>query len=173
MPFSTNWGKLETKALILKNVPRDGVILDVGPGAGAYHALLSDRYPNIEAVEVFEPYIDKYRLRERYSAVYVSNIVDFAFRKRFDLMIMGDILEHLTVEDARKVIDNAKQWVDMIIVQVPFEYPQQGVYGNDHEEHVQDDLTHELFMERYPEFTLYARNYGNKLQDHAIYYWKR
>ena len=61
-----------------------------------------------------------------------------------------------------KTLEYAKKHADLVVVGVPFLWPQGKCYGNDWEEHVQDDLTHELFMERYPGFELFMKkeNYG-------------
>lgn len=42
-------------------------ILDVGPGAGTYYDLLHPYFPlaRFDAVEIFAPYVERYRLPER------------------------------------------------------------------------------------------------------------
>ena len=48
-----------------------------------------------------------------------------------------------------------------MIIGVPFLYPQDELYGNPWERHIQADLTEELFNERYPGFKMLVRPMGN------------
>lgn len=142
---SYNEGKREVCAWIRERFDRDSKILDVGPSDGKWRTLLSD-YRHMDAVEVWKPYAD--RCRGMYEHVYVQDIKDFEY-DWYDLIILGDVIEHLTVEDAQKVIDYAMERCRDMIVAVPFLYKQGEVGGNPYEVHIQDDLTRELFEKRY------------------------
>lgn len=139
--------------LVRESVPADQKILDVGAGWGKF-ALLLPEY-DMEAVEVFPPNVEKNNLCKLYSMVYIYNIVNFKYRERYGAVIMGDVLEHLSVEDAQKVLRLACENADHVFVVVPFEMPQDEEDGNCHEIHIQDDLTEALMAERYPELKLF------------------
>lgn len=153
-------GKPEIKWFIVSHLPKGAECLDVGACDGEYYNLLGD-YLVMDAVEVWEPNVKQYHLMDKYRDVYVKNIKD-VFYNHYDLVIFGDIIEHLTVEDAQKVIEYAKEHSDMVIVAVPYRFEQDALYGNPYERHIQDDLTEDIFMERYKGFTLQVPyfNYG-------------
>lgn len=134
----------------LKNkFDRNATILDVGAGEGTYLPFLQDYFINIEAVEVFKPNIDNFRLEERYSKVYNVNITDFKY-DYYDVIIFGDIIEHLDVKDAQEVLKYAYSRCKEMIVAVPYLSPQGIEEENIYEIHKQDDLTDQIMKERYP-----------------------
>lgn len=134
----------------LKNrFDRNATILDVGAGEGTYLPFLQDYFTNIEAVEVFKPNIDNFRLGERYNRVYNVNITDFQY-DYYDIIIFGDIIEHLDVKSAKKVLKYAYNRCKEMIVAVPYLSPQGIEEENIYEIHKQDDLTDQIMKERYP-----------------------
>ena len=62
------------------------------------------------------------------------------------------MLEHMSILEAQKVIEQAKLHSKAIMVAIPYQYKQGILYGNQYEEHKQDDLTPENFNKRYPVF---------------------
>ena len=58
----------------------------------------------------------------------------------------------MSVEKAQRVIEYAKGRCDDMIIAVPFKYPQEPYNDNIYEAHIQDDLTEEIFAERYKGF---------------------
>lgn len=144
---SYNCGKPEVVAWIRENFGRDSTVLDVGAGDGKWKGLLPE-FPNMDAVEIYEPNAKKL---EGYRKVYTADIRGFEYES-YDLIIFGDVIEHLSVEDAQAVLEYAKPRCRDMVVAVPFLYPQGEMYGNPNEVHIQDDLTAELFEERYPGF---------------------
>lgn len=149
MPESYTNFKKDIREHIINNFGKDSTILDVGPGVGTYATLLSE-YNNIDCVEIFQPYIDRYNLSKVYRKTYNANIVDFEY-ENYDIIIFGDILEHLSVPDAQKVLKYAYSRCKEIIVSVPYRY-RQGIHeDNIYEIHLQDDLTPQLMHQRYPE----------------------
>lgn len=128
-------------------------VLDIGAGAGAY-SCLRDKYKVVDAVEVWEPNVIKNKLKSKYNKVYTMDIMDFDFEKNhYDLIVLGDVLEHLSVKDSQKLIKRmSKAGVKNGIIHVPFQYEQGPLYGNDYETHKQPDLTAEIVKERYPSF---------------------
>ena len=95
MPHSWVGFKSRVQDWIKSNVSTDKRILDVGPGSGTYADLLSEYSYQMDAVEIFAPYIQKFNLREKYDNVYVGDIRTFNISD-YDFIILGDVLEHLT-----------------------------------------------------------------------------
>jgi hypothetical protein len=148
VPTSFGAFKSEIKDYILTNFDNDKTtILDVGAGCGTYADILNE-YKNIDAVEIYEPYINKYDLKTKYRKVYKTNILDFEF-DYYDIIIMGDILEHLTIDDAQNLINKLYNKCKQLIISVPFLMKQYGL-ENKNEDHIQDDITEEIMVTRYP-----------------------
>jgi hypothetical protein len=80
---------------------------------------------------------------------YNVNILDFEF-DHYDIIIMGDILEHLSREDARTILTRLKDKCKELIVVVPYYLPQDEVFGNKYEIHLQPDLDDAIMAEHYP-----------------------
>ena len=149
---SWNNGKHEVAAWIKLNFPHGTSCLDVGACDGKWFDLLGDHL-TMDAVEIYEPYINVYELYLRYRHVYCGDIADFRY-PYYDIVLFGDVIEHMTVEKAQQVIDYALQHSKCVIVAVPYMFKQGPMRGNKWEEHIQDDLTPEIFDERYPGFKL-------------------
>lgn len=149
MPLSDDLFNADVFALVKHH--KHERVLDVGAGAGKWGHLLQTLVPHIDAVEVYRPYILNYKLWELYMNVFCVPAADCNV-DGYDLCIMGDVLEHMTVGDAQLFLSRLEAARVSVIVMVPFEYEQGMCYGNEYERHLQPDLTHELFMERYPGF---------------------
>lgn len=125
--------------------------LDVGTGAGYWSRILrgSIGYPvAITGIEVWHPYVDQFKLLEKYNELIVSDarttLTSLATtrRARWDVVIFGDVLEHVTKEEALVMWRQAQTLARMgVILSIPtVHYPQEGdPYGNPHEAHVKDD----------------------------------
>lgn len=152
MPYSTPVLDDVCVDWIRKNFdPQTAIILDVGAGAGKWRGILPEY--TMDAVEAFEGTINHFSLRELYQKVFHQDIMsEFCF-DGYDLVIMGDVLEHLTVEDAQAIL---KKISCRVLIKVPYMSPQGPINGNDFEIHRQPDLTTEVMAQRYPELTLIA-----------------
>ena len=62
---------------------------------------------------------------------------------------------------AQAVLERARPRCRDLIIGVPFLYPQDAIYGNPYERHIQADLTEEIFDERYPGFELLVKPTNN------------
>lgn len=155
---SFRFGKDEVRDYLVDRFPNGSTALDVGACDGIWWKLLGQHFV-MDAIEIFEPNIESYKLREKYREVFNANAIGFEF-EHYDLIIFGDVLEHMTVEDAQKCLEYAKPRCQEIIIAVPYRFKQGPFNGNVYEKHIQDDLTHELFMERYPGFERFV-DFGN------------
>lgn len=157
MAYSYSYYKNIIKDYLIKQFDKDATILDVGPGCGTYYDLLNDYFTTFDGVEAFAPNIDRYDLRNKYRNVYNKDIKDFEF-DYYDIIIIGDVLEHLSIEDAQKVIKYCENRCKQLIVAVPYTMPQDAIEDNIYEIHKQDDLTIENMKERYPSLKLLIHN---------------
>lgn len=148
MPGSMPEGKQFIKNFLISNDVTS--ILDVGPGSGNYVDLLKGvgeyaNYPggtrnNVrwEAVEIFEPYIEIFNLRNKYNFIYTSDIYDLIWIRRYDAVILGDVLEHMSYSRAVEVIKQATDHANWVILSLPIiDFPQESSWGNEHEAHVE------------------------------------
>ena len=160
MPHSYTFFKQEVKEWIKANIPTTKKIIDVGAGEGTYANLLKGCGYNIDAVEVWTPYIEEFKLWELYGTIYNCNICEFDFSD-YDFIILGDILEHLTAEEGKKVISEIAIANKQCLVAIPYMMEQDGdAIGNPYETHHQSDLTKDVMLERYPTLEcIYANQY--------------
>ena len=160
MPTSYPFFKQEIKQFILENIPSNSSILDLGVGCGTYSDMLKKYGYYMEGVEIHNPYINQYNLNSKYDQLHNTNLLEFNSYNHYDLVIMGDVLEHLSVSDARDVITKYLDKGSNLLIAVPFLMEQGEYEGNTYETHLQPDLTLEIMNERYPELELlYGNNY--------------
>lgn len=148
MAYSYSYFKEDIVNYLKERFNADATILDVGAGSGTYYNYLHEYFKNIDAVEIFKQNIDNFKLTEKYNKVYNENITNLKYHK-YDIVIFGDIIEHLNVEDAKQVLEYAYNNCKEMIVAVPYELEQDEVDGNIYEKHLQADLTKNIMKERY------------------------
>lgn len=171
---SYNEGKVEVRDFLRSSFEWGSTVLDVGACDGKWATLLkgngrTDNHINhfiFDAVEVFEPNIIAHKLDWKYRRVFHADIRELSYTY-YDLIIFGDVLEHMSVEDSQNVVEYARDHASMILIAVPFLCKQDMIYDNPYEIHVQDDLTHEIVMERFPGFVPLWVN-----ERYGYYYWK-
>lgn len=149
--------KKEICILLKKHLPKDSSALDIGAGEGIYFDYLHD-YFIMDAVEIYEPYIEMNKLKEKYINVFNLDIRNYILTKKYDLIILGDIIEHMSVQDAQRVVQMCKNMCKVLMVAIPYNLSQGPLDGNQYEEHIQDDLTPQIFNERYPDFICVFRD---------------
>ncbi|MWA08755.1 methyltransferase domain-containing protein [Streptomyces sp. BA2] len=144
MPTSDAEGKDWSLERFRHHLPN--TVTDVGPGEGTYARLFRAAHEGVwwTAVEIHKPYIAKYKLkstktRKMYDEIHVEDVresEDHLFYR--DLVVLGDVLEHLSREDAVTLLERivaAGAW--NILVSVPIVESEQGeVDGNVHEAHL-------------------------------------
>ncbi|MDX3507453.1 class I SAM-dependent methyltransferase [Streptomyces caniscabiei] len=152
MPTSDAEGKDWSLERFTRHQPN--TVTDIGPGEGTYARLFRPAHKGIwwTAIEIHKPYVAKYKLkstktRSMYDEIHVEDARQSAghlFHR--DLVIAGDVLEHMPRQDAVDLlhrIHDAGAW--HILISVPIVDSQQGeVDGNAHEAHLhqwdQDDM---------------------------------
>jgi hypothetical protein len=108
-------------------------------------------------VEVYLPYIDAFELRKMYRNVFHQNVLGFEY-DHYDIVIMGDVVEHLNDEAAQGVVRYARQHSNLLVIAVPYLLEQAGCQLDGSGDHRQPDLTRTVFLERYPGFELMIDN---------------
>ncbi len=149
MPMSSAEGKDWTRERIYQ-LAADGPleILDIGPGVGTYAKLLAGpAVSRISAIEIWEPYLTTYRLRDYYDDVIVGDAREVDFPE-VDVVIMGDVAEHMTEPEALALWDKARTAArKAIYLSIPIiHYPQGSIEGNPHEHHIDEDWNHERVL---------------------------
>jgi len=123
-------------------------VLDIGIGFGS-KGMLFREYTDvwngsmfawkvqIDGVEIFEKYITDLQ-RSIYDNIHVGNIVEIVDSlPDYDLIYMGDVLEHLTREQGFELITKLKRKCRDLIIVTPAKVGHQGaVYENENETHV-------------------------------------
>lgn len=157
MPFSDIRGK-DTSVSWIKQKTDIKTILDVGAGIGTYSILCKETNKILTdakwiAIEAWEPYIQEYKLKEKYNELYNEDARYCDWQKfgNIDLVIFGDVLEHMSKEDAQFLVDKALQHSKYVLISIPIKYMPQGAeYGNPFEIHVKDNWTHEEVLASFP-----------------------
>lgn len=139
MPYSSEQGKDWLANRIAEHAPAS--ILDVGAGAGTYPRLLAELVPHARftGIEVHEPYRTMFDLDRLYHELIMEDARDATWPD-VDVVILGDVIEHMAVKDARTLWKRARTHAaKAVFVSLPIvPWPQGPMYGNDHEEHLHD-----------------------------------
>ena len=157
---SYNRGKKQVCKMLKDRFQIGDRVLDVGACNGKWYNLLSN-YFVMDAVEVWKPNILRHNLLKKYNKLFYKDICecdDF----NYNIIIMGDILEHLSVKQAQAIIKKMYNECDELVVAVPYKIKKGTLWFNPYERHIQCDLTHEIFMKRYSGFKLFwgDKRYG-------------
>ena len=158
MPYSTGYLKGEIKEHLIINLEKSVKILDAGAGCGTYSSLLKAHFPNMDGIEIYQNYDDMFDLKSKYDNLFIANVLDFDLTP-YDYIILGDIIEHMTFEQAKEFLDKIQKMDILCLVGVPYNFVQGTEYGNVYETHLQPDLTEALFLERYPNMKLLMGNH--------------
>lgn len=105
-------------------------ILDIGIGWGVYGSMLRVALPDavIDGVEVWDYETEMWK---SYNHIYRVDLTDFDYPK-YDVYLIIDVIEHLTKEDARKLLDKL---TGKIMISTPRDYPQDN-QDNPFENHI-------------------------------------
>lgn len=121
-------------------------ILDVGAGSGYYGRILKNSTAVLDAAEIWEPSVKYLLTTGWYNWITSLDIREYEYELGvYDLVIFGDVLEHLSIEDAIRVFIYAHSHAKYVLVSIPNSlYPQEALYGNDHERHLIEDPVADL-----------------------------
>lgn len=126
-------------------------ILDVGAGSGGLSKMLFFYAPQItiDALEVWEPYVIEYELDKLYSNVFTVDARDFE-NFEYDLVVFGDVLEHMTEEQAIALWEKAASKARYGIITIPIIHmPQEAINDNPYEIHEKDDWSTEEVLQKF------------------------
>lgn len=142
MPGSVVEGKQLVKDFIIDHDLR--TFLDIGPGEATYYNAFEGIYiDRIDGVEVWAPYVAQYELYRKYNQVIIADISyldwDMLPLDHYDLVLLGDVIEHMSVEQGREVVRKAADKADYVALSLPiYGYAQNvGYEGNWFETHVE------------------------------------
>lgn len=115
-------------------------IIDAGAGEGTYSTLA--RHTRLDArwvaLEIHEPYVERFLLGQKYDDVLVTDVR--FWRPELEdgyTILFGDVLEHLSRDDAIDLLTFHAVRAENLMVSVPIVYaPQHAVNGNPYETHV-------------------------------------
>lgn len=108
----------------------------------------------MDCVEIFAPYVERFKLRDLYRDVTIADARTWRMSKRYDVAILGDVLEHMRAEEGEALLHRLATMCEHIIISVPWMYAQGPSEGNDAEEHLQPDLTPAVMAVRYPQLSM-------------------
>ena len=151
MPFSSHEGKAWAVDRLVEHMDRnhDWEFLDIGCGAGMWLDAVKPWFLNSRWTgwEVWTPYVERFNLRARYGNGGPFIVWDATEENlhvpHADVIILGDVLEHMTFEQSTRLWTKATKAASMAVIgSCPtIHYPQGAEEGNPYEEHVQDHLT--------------------------------
>ena len=153
MPYSDNSNTEWMRWLLEQLQPQS--IIDIGAGAGKYGQLSKEILPGCHttAVEIWAPYAIQFGLDKIYDRVDICDARIYPFQE-VDLVIMGDVLEHMTKEDALALWERISKVAKNAVISIPIvHYPQDEYEGNPYEIHIEDHWTHEKVLESFAGIT--------------------
>lgn len=137
------WSADENRDFLLSHIGPEDRVLDVGAGAGIWADMLIERgYPreNRHAVEIFFPYVGRFGLEQKYSKIYLGDFKTIPIPHQYDVLILGDVLEHFEYDDAMVIWERARRVVGpkgKVLLSTPIiDFPQGEEEGNIHEAHL-------------------------------------
>jgi len=102
---------------IFSNTARS--VIDFGAGEGKWGKALKGKMQIVDGVEVWGSYILKYNLHNFYDTLYEADMRKFEFEKRYNIAILGDVLEHVSKDEAIGFLNKLKDNVDVIYLTIP------------------------------------------------------
>jgi 2-polyprenyl-3-methyl-5-hydroxy-6-metoxy-1,4-benzoquinol methylase len=126
------------------------VVVDIGVGQGTYSILCREKGQKWIGVEAWAPYIEQFNLESLYNKVVVGDInyLDLSLvHSKPDLVIIGDVLEHMDKSVAETLINKLLDWSKDVIISVPLKHLAQDAWqGNFFEIH-KDHWHHKEMVE--------------------------
>lgn len=147
---TSNWQNITYNINLIRKI-NPMKTLDVGIGYGRWGILLReflDMWDDgiidgkwkriIDGVEIFRDYIKDYH-NYFYDKIHIGNALDYIkyTDENYDLIILGDIIEHFTKDEGKELIDSALSKCRFVMINVPIgkQWQQGKINNNDFEEH--------------------------------------
>jgi SAM-dependent methyltransferase len=150
MGNSAHENKSWASTVISKLQPKS--VLDIGPGEGIYGKIVRKYSPatkKLVGVEIWAPYVEQFKLREFYDEVWVCDARIYPDFK-YDLVIIGDVLEHMTKEEAISLWNKVSKQAKYALISIPIIDFHQGITNNNpYEIHVKEDWTSKEVLETF------------------------
>jgi hypothetical protein len=155
MSYSLKTGKTQTLEWFQQNQESIKTIVDIGAGSGTYINLIKEEnnccaHANWIGVEVWEPYIKQFELESRYNRIINQDVreINWGSLGKIDAVIAGDVLEHMTKEQAEELVKKILSVADNMIISIPIVHMPQDEhsYENPYEAHIKDNWTHSEVM---------------------------
>jgi hypothetical protein len=143
MPYSDHAFDQQIETLVERMRPTS--VLDIGPGAGKYGKMvrgIRDRGVDVSliaAIEIDESYIEQFGLREIYDVVQLGDaatLPDVGPDAQWDLVILGDVLEHLRKSRGMDLMEYLYYRTKYVILAIPIDYVQGAWEGHHAEAHI-------------------------------------
>lgn len=150
----------------------NGDVLDVGSGEGKWGKLLKGKVKSITGVEIWAPNVEKYNLNNYYDHLIVEDIRTTQLNKKYDVIILGDVLEHMPKPDAEKLLIKLRENTRRILLSIPVTICIQSGkrWGNPYETHHYHWSDRELRQEQFFEILNFGVN-PNGLVVIGTYVW--
>lgn len=160
MPYSSKSGKEWSKRIIkrLIKICTNNSIIDIGAGEGTYATMLRPELPStaFTGVEIWEPLLEKYALSEKYENIIIEDVRTFTTEQTYGISIFGDVLEHMTKQEAIDVFNKVLKFSEFVLISIPIvRYPQDELWGNPYEKHIKDDWNHEEVLGTFSNIALF------------------
>lgn len=149
MPGSAQEGKSMVRDFIIKNEIKH--VLDIGPGEGTYYeALQGTGITRLDGIEAWAPYVNDFQLTNKYDNLIIGDVyyIDWAKLPYYDIVLFGDVLEHMPEEQGWDVILRAAKHSRWLVISLPiYGYPQGVSFdGNWFEAHV-EQYSHQKMLD--------------------------
>lgn len=148
---TSNWQNISYNIELVRKLNPHS-ILDIGVGFGRWGILFREFLEvwdgavydgkwerTIDGVEIYRPYIKEYH-RYFYNNIYVENALEFIkrFDKKYDLINLGDVVEHFTKKEGEKLVRLCIEKAKYVLITVPIgrHWKQEATGQNPYEEHL-------------------------------------
>lgn len=154
MGISSKQGKAETYNWVETHKEKINSILDIGVGSGTYFDLLSPiKQFHWTGVEAWQDYITEFKIEEKYNTIHNCDILEYPWTTTYDLVIAGDVLEHISKQSAIELVEMILAHTSTLIISIPIVYmPQDEINNNPYEIHVKDDWSHNEVIETWGQY---------------------
>lgn len=113
-------------------------VLDVGVGQGTYADLARTPEQHWYGIEAYYPYVEQFNLEGKYDEVIIGDAryINYTKLGLFDLIICGDMLEHLTKDGSKELIQTFLTSCKHLLLCFPVLHLDQHDDMNPFEEHI-------------------------------------